>query len=123
MANELNWCQTIDNVIPDFSTIAKAGHSTYWLPKAILTGQVGSWLDCNTRAAPAGGTPPGLWTHVASCDSVSVSALTDLWLSTFDDTKLVLANAGTAHSWIVIQNATLGLQMLLDLSGGGDAYP
>lgn len=56
------------------------------------------------------------WTHVASSDSVATSSGTDLWDA---DTDLVWANAGSAHSWIVLAQTGIaaGFQLLISCEG------
>jgi len=86
---------------PDTSTAALIGKSFFWALKALLTNATGlGGTQSGTR--PAG----SIWTHVASCDSVSVSTGTDLWPDAFDATKLVPNASGSAHSWWKGTNGT-----------------
>jgi hypothetical protein len=75
----------------------------YWM-KSVLT---------NTNSA--GNTLPSarLWTVVSSSNASTTSS-SDLWTST---SALTRAAAGTAHSWIVLQNTTLGVYMIIDYVG------
>jgi hypothetical protein len=75
----------------------------YWL-KSVLT---------NTNSA--GNTLPSarVWTVVSSSNA-STTSNSDLWTST---SALTRAAAGTAHSWIVLQNTTLGVYMIIDYVG------
>lgn len=94
-----NW-QTFPN---SAITIAAQKDVLYWL-KSVLT---------NTNIA--GNTLPSarLWTVVSSSNGVT-SGASDLWTSTG---SMVRAAAGVAHSWIVLQNTTLGVYMIIDYVG------
>lgn len=86
---------------PDTSTTALIGKSFFWALKALLTNAAGlGGTQSGTR--PAG----SIWTHVASCDSVSVSTSADLWPDAFDASKLVPNTSGNAHSWWKGTNGT-----------------
>lgn len=86
---------------PDTSTTALIGKSFFWALKALLTNATGlGGTQSGTR--PAG----SIWTHVASCDSVSVSTGSDLWPDAFDASKLVPNTSGNAHSWWKGTNGT-----------------
>jgi hypothetical protein len=56
------------------------------------------------------------WTFVSSSDSVN-SGVTDYWV---DDTDIVYAGEGTAHSWIVLQNnsVSVGFQICINMNIG-----
>jgi len=58
------------------------------------------------------------WSVIASSDSVSVKndgdAFPDLWVDWATD--IVRAAAGTAHSWVIIENATTGEQICIDMN-------
>jgi hypothetical protein len=60
-----------------------------------------------------------VFNHVASSDGSTVSTVTDLWTSTFNAAKLVMAAPGAAHSWWCGQNATH--QVLIDLDSASAA--
>lgn len=85
----------------DTSTTALIGKSYFWALKALLNNATGlGGTQSGTR--PAG----SIWTHVASCDGVSVSTGADLWTDTFDASKLVPNSSGSAHSWWKGTNGT-----------------
>ncbi len=91
------------------STLTLAYQSVWWALKALLTNQSGiGGEQSGTRSAGS------IWTHVASCDGVSVSTVTDLWGSTFDASKLVSNASGSAHSWWKGTNGTHDI--LLDMN-------
>lgn len=94
-----NW-QTFAN-----SSIAITAQSNvlYWL-KSVLT---------NTNSASNTLPSARVWTVVSSSNATTTSN-SDLWTST---SALTRAAAGTAHSWIVLQNTTLGVYMILDYVG------
>ncbi len=54
------------------------------------------------------------WTFIDSCDGSAVTPAGNAWTTTFDPALIVQAPAGTAHSWSVIQNATLGIYLIVD---------
>ena len=63
-------------------------------------------------------SPNSVWTVVGSSDGTTAALDgVDRWTTTFDASKLVRAATGTAHSWIVLQNSTSGIQMCIDLNG------
>lgn len=68
----------------------------------------------------AGGTLAGtrhansVWTMRYSCDGTTAGTAgdgVDRWLA---HTNLIWANSGTAHSWCVLRNATLGIEVCID---------
>lgn len=81
----------------------------------------GSYIDtqrCATLQVKTSLVSFSAWAVVASCDSVSVKNIgdgsPDLWADWATD--LVNANAGIAHSWIILQNSTTGEQLCIDLN-------
>lgn len=77
----------------------------------------------NTLAGgTVGGTrdPNSVWTVKSSCDSVNVSLVGVDWWTVY--TNLVWAASGTAHSWIVLENATLGYQVLIECVTAASTY-
>jgi hypothetical protein len=81
--------------------------------KNFLTDSSLAWVD-NTNTPT---TPANMWTVRYSCDSVTAGVAddgVDRWDS---DTDLVWANAGVAHSWIVLVNAAMGSQLLISCEG------
>lgn len=95
--------------LADTSTSVLAYQSIWWAFKALLTNQTGIGGE-QSGTRPAG----SIWTHVASCDGVSVSTVTDLWGTTFDASKLVPNQATIAHSWWKGTNGTHDI--LLDMN-------
>lgn len=83
--------------------------SAIWLLKAFLMDQVSTGTLTGTRHANS------VWTCVGSSDGTAgAHDGVDRWGSTFDAAKIVHANNGSAHSWIHLRNATLGLDLLID---------
>lgn len=72
----------------------------YWI-KSVLT---------NTNSASNTLPSERVWTVVSSSNATTTSN-SDLWTS---PAALTRAAAGVAHSWIVLQNTTLGVYMILD---------
>lgn len=88
--------------VADISSAANMSKWIIWSIPKLLKGEL------TGTNGPAGAPPlSSKWTHVASCDSVSVSTVvgTDLWPTTFDATKIVRASSGV-HSWITVTNGT-----------------
>lgn len=67
-----------------------------WILKAFLKGEIG----------PGGA---GVWSHVASCDGVSMSTTTDLWGAVYDGSKIVRGPTYAARSWIVLRGPAAGI--------------
>ena len=65
--------------------------------------------------------PLNPWTVWGSCDAVTAynDDGTDCWV---DETDIVHAQAGTAHSWIVLENTVTGMQFCIDVVHGGSTY-
>lgn len=99
---------------PDTSTAALVSKSAIWNIKAALCDQSVSGSTGGTRNANS------IWTVVSSSDSVTANA-TDLWGSTFNSAKIVQNNNGSAHSWCLLKNVTLGYQLLLDCNSSTTA--
>ena len=119
---------TRNNVFPDTSTDTTAVQSFSWLLKQVL---IGSTLGLNAwdNGTPTGSTP---WTVNYSCDGSTAGSVgdgVDRWTTTFTEGKLVVANEGTAHSWMVLKSANgIGssnggkgpLYLLIVLNNGGN---
>lgn len=72
-----------------------------WAIKAFLKGEY-SFTD---QSGGAIASPAGLWTCFGSSDSITAGLdASDRWTSAFDDTKLVVAAEGVAHSWMVVKS-------------------
>lgn len=64
-----------------------------------------------------------VWTVRYSCDGAVAGTAgdgVDRWTSTFTPAKLVRAASGSAHSWMVLRNATAGLECCIDLNSATD---
>lgn len=84
---ERSWQFDINRAPSDNSTNLLLSKSTLWHWKALIQGE-------------EGGATNALWTTLGTSDGVTSSLDTnDRWLSTFDETKIIRAPAGTAHSW------------------------
>lgn len=85
--------------------------------KDFLTTDAAEWVD-NTNVAT---TAANLWTVRYSCDSATAGTAgdgVDRWDAITD---LVWANAGSAHSWIVIRNVAIGASAEILISCEGYA--
>jgi hypothetical protein len=91
---EKTW-QYAPNIPPsDISSVTALQKSYLWFIKAALTGQTG-------------GLSAGLWTCYYSCDGTTAGTAgdgIDRWTASYDATKIVNANAGSAHSWMVLRS-------------------
>lgn len=108
---------TLRNIpLPNISTDLLAFKSCLWALKEAM-------LGLRTAGGTQGGTrtSQSLWTVVSCSDGSSVSN-TDLWGSTFDDSKIVINSNGSAHSWIVLQNTALGYQFIIDANTSAPQY-
>ncbi len=100
----------------DTSTAANIAKSYFWALKALLNNATGlGGTQSGTRSAQS------VWAHVASCDGVSVSTVTDLWTDTFNASKLVTAASGAAHSWWKGTNGTHDIVIDLNSATAGTA--
>ena len=100
-----------DCLLPDRSSILAIQKSHLWALKAHLMDQIAVGSTGPTARAPA-----SVWTCLGSSDGVAGGLdAVDRWGSSFDASKLVFANDGVAHSWIVLENAALGVQLVIDL--------
>lgn len=95
------WYSSVDYPITsasiDNASVARRVASAAWLLKAWLKGEITGPTVGWTGARPESSK----WLHVASCDGVSVSTVTDLWGPTFNTSKLV---QGSSFSWIVLKS-------------------
>lgn len=100
MALELTRYTDSNTAYPDASTSALAAKSFAWLAKALLKG------EATGTNGPSGAPPAGSkWTCAGSSDSASANMTgTDLWGSSFDQTKIVRGTGGAARSWWVGQS-------------------
>lgn len=111
MAISRTWYTEGNYANPDISSAANSAKSLLWSIKALLCGDVSGAVQGHTGARPNGSK----WTVYGSCDaSTAAFDSTDRWGSTFNASKIVNANFGTAHSWIVLKSPT-GLN-------GGNTY-
>lgn len=77
-------------------------------------------IDAHTSDGTLYGSraPNSVWTVVGSSDGATAGMDgVDRWTTTFTASKLVRAATGSAHSWIVLQNSTSGIQVCIDLNG------
>lgn len=102
------WCVRTNVIVSDTTTAGNTSDSLLWILKEHLTNNVSTGKFAGTRHANS------VWTVVSSCDGVSTAA-SDLWSpSTFNLAKFVHATAGTNHSWMVLRNAALGIDLRID---------
>lgn len=104
---------------PDNSSQARVRAGNWWM------------LLCGMQNLLTGGTLGGtrhansVWTMDHSCDSTTAGtpgdAVDRLGGGTFNFAKFVLAASGSAHSWAVLYNATLGIYCCLDMNNGTTA--
>lgn len=85
----------------------------YWAIKSGLKGE----FTFKDNLGVDIGSPSGLWTIISSCDGSSVSA-SDLWGTTYSDSKIVVAAEGSTHSWMQLYNSSLGLYLVINCTGG-----
>jgi hypothetical protein len=98
----------------DNTTALLLAQKQIWMLKESLLGT----LTLGTAGAISR-SAGSLWTCVGSSDGSGAGAAldgVDRWTSTFDASKLVGNTSGSNHSWIVLQNTTIGLQMVIDLN-------
>lgn len=92
---------------PNYAYTIAAQKDVLYVIKSILT---------NTNSVSNTLASDRIWTVVSSSNASTTSA-SDLWTST---SALTRAAAGTAHSWVVLQNATLGFYLILDFVGAAN---
>lgn len=95
MATEQTWYTDVDVAFSDSSTVANAARSYIWGFVKLLKGTASGTSGAN-GARPSG----SLWTVAGSSDgSTAGMDGTDRWTTI---ANIVNANAGSAHSWIVL---------------------
>ena len=104
------YCSTVNVAITNTSSAANINANLFWLVKAALMNQLGTPTS-GTRHANS------VWTCYGSSNGVTAAMDgVDRWGSTFSAASLVRGSSGSVpHSWIVLQNTTLGVQLLIDL--------
>jgi len=106
-----SWQFNVNNIM-DSSTATTQARATLRAIKNMMsgTGGVGTWTDMTGSTI----TPTGSWIVSASSNSVTTSIGTDLWAA---DSNLVGNSAGSAHSWIVLQQTAISptYQVLIDM--------
>jgi hypothetical protein len=108
MALEKTWDAAVNYAYPDTSTVALTQKSILWCWKEALKNTI---LACDYAA----------FTVIGSSDAATAGMDgVDRWGTTFDGTKIVRAAAGTAHSWICLRNATLGIYVIIDWASAND---
>lgn len=112
------YCTRVNIPTTSHSTAAIAGRNIVWLLKAALKDEVTSGTLTGSRH------PNSVWTCVGSSDGVTAALDgVDRWgTAVFDNTKIVSATAASPHSWIILQNSTLGYQLLLDFNSSNQDY-
>lgn len=110
MALNRTWYTRAEVAISDFTTALRTNQSILWALKALLMQQIAGGT-VGTGGAPVAGAA---WTCAGSSDGTTAGMdAVDRWTAAFDNTKLVPAFAGSAHSWIVLQApAALGAYQL-----------
>lgn len=104
------WCTRSNVPISDYSSLTRTVDSVMWSFKEHLLNNASAGSFQGTRSTGS------LWTVVSSSDGTSAAA-SDLWATgTFDPNKFVHAGAGTNHSWMQVRNASLGVDMKIDLN-------
>jgi hypothetical protein len=100
MANSKTWYSSTDVALTSFDTAQHTAANILWLLKQLLLGAA-SGTNGTEGALPSS----AYWTVDQSCDASTVNTSgTDLWLSSFDATKLTWSTG--AHSWIVLKSPT-----------------
>ena len=98
MALELTWGEMRSYDLSEVSTVAAIYKSTVFAWKQFLTGAIGP-------------NNAGVWTVVSSSNGAGNYGSSDLWAST---ANIVGATAGNNHSWILLRQTTLGVDLLFD---------
>lgn len=97
-----------DIPLPAEASQSDIRRSYIWLRAACL-------LDIPVTGTISGArTAANTWTCYYSCDGTTAGAAGDGVNHWTDYTKVVQAGTGSAHSWIVLYNATLGLYRIID---------
>lgn len=101
-----------DKAFPDVSAALQVSRSAMFNTMQHLTDTATGGSTSGTRHANS------VWTVKGSSDSVTANTSgTNLWAAL---ANLVWAAAGVAHSWIWLENTTLGYQMVIDLVNATD---
>jgi hypothetical protein len=102
MATEKIWQYCLNNHLADYSSVAALSKSNVL---ALKNGLMGNGVSFLNQSGAAIGSPQGLWTMYASCDSVTAGTMNDgVDRIGADATKLVRNTAGNAHSWFVLKS-------------------
>ena len=110
------WQFAPNNLLASTGTAVGDSRQTLRAIKDMMSGSgIGTWTDSSGGAI----TPTGSWTVIASSNSVTTSIGTDLWAA---DSNLVFNSAGSAHSWIVLQQTAIAplFQVKIDLLDSTD---
>ena len=111
-ALEKTWWTRANIPFPNTSTAADVGKSFYFNLKNVLINATTTGTASTTTGARDANS---IWTVVSSSNGSTVSN-TDLWGTTYSSSSLVHAASSSPHSWIVLQNSSLGYQMCIDLA-------
>lgn len=107
---DLTWVEMRNHVIEDWSTQSLIMKNMIFDMKQFLIGAPG--YETNGTA--------GVWSVISSCDGAGTRADSDLWLTAAN----IIRNTGTnTHSWIRLRNATLGLELVMDVNNDNDQWP
>jgi len=122
MATEKVWQLIPSYVLGNASTQTSLCIRSMWFRKAALTGEIAG--KDQASAAVAIGAMTGKWAMYYSCDGVTagtagdgVDRLRSGGAGVCTETDFVYGAAGSAHSWFVLYNATLGLYYLVSYEG------
>lgn len=111
-----NYCTRVNAPVPDQSSANNLTEAVAWTLKASLMDQVTSGtFSGSVRHANS------VWTCLSSSDGTSVAG-SDLWGATYTASKLVTNYNGSAHSWILLRNTTVNLDLLIDLNNAIAGY-
>lgn len=110
-----SWWTRGEVVAPDSTSLLRATQSWLWMLKEGLLNTLAGGTVAGTR------TGASVYTVVGSSNGTTAALDgVDRWGSTFTPANIVRAPAGTAHSWIVLQNTGLGVWILIDHIGSSD---
>lgn len=119
MALSRDWRSLADIPFPSIATQSDVFRSFIFLLKNLLLG-----ASVGGTAGAAGAQPAGKWALVGSSNGVTfgLDATERLGGSVYDASKWVWAysnSATTPHTWFVLQNAALGVYLVIDCKGPG----
>lgn len=111
--HEKTYQYAAETAFADVSTAENQADFWAWYIVQLALGR----LAYTDQSVAAVASPTGVWTVAGSSDGVTAGMDgVDRWTSTFNAAKIVHASAGSAHSWIVLYNAALGVWLTLDFA-------